>query len=83
MDLQLECTSRYRAIFEEMVNEGVLEVESPVDLWCLHFVYFPILELALEDFVKYWNTHGIRTERMQSPQKLWRLSKYSRELGAF
>uniref|UniRef100_A0A8D0AUZ4 Integrase core domain-containing protein n=1 Tax=Sander lucioperca TaxID=283035 RepID=A0A8D0AUZ4_SANLU len=43
------------------------------DLFCVHMVFLPKLEMDLEQFVEGWNHHPIRTENNRTPEQLWQL----------
>ena len=51
-----------------------LESENPgneIDLYCLHFIYLPRINSALESFVESWNNHPISTETNMTPNQLF------------
>lgn len=74
-------TSRYKRVFRELEDESVLDSADPFDIYSLHFVYMPMLEGALREFVAVWNKHPIRTAHHKEPNGLWILSKLSLPLS--
>ena len=44
---------------------------SESDLFCLHFVYLPRINKALEDFKNGWNNHALTTECCRTPLQLF------------
>lgn len=70
VDLQADCTSKYREIFEMLGHTGALDVDNPIQMWCLHFVYLPMINADLAFFQTMWNHHGLRTEHGRSPLQL-------------
>lgn len=51
--------------------EGVLQSESHLDLFCLHFVGMDLFQRMLVDYVASWNNHPIRTKRYKTPMQLY------------
>lgn len=80
-DVQQRCTSRYMDLFDELKSEGLLSETNPIDIWCLHFVYLPILQDALAWFVDYWNAHPLRTEHSKTPSQMWQQSECRQSCG--
>lgn len=47
---------------------------NPVDgshLWCLHYVFLPIINRHLHNWKAAWVHHPLRTEENRSPMQLW------------
>ena len=80
VDLQRWSTNRFRALFIWMENEGILNVDDPIDLWALHLCYIPVINKYLDNFVAKWNNHGIRTARNNSPRTLWIRSEHDNDV---
>ncbi|KAK0143146.1 hypothetical protein N1851_018730 [Merluccius polli] len=59
-------------IFTSLEDQGTLNPDNEVHLFTLHRIFFPLIQQSLESFRDAWNFHGLRTERNQSPQQLWR-----------
>ena len=41
------------------VEEGHLYPLNEIDIYCLHYVYIPRINSALEEFVEPWNNHSL------------------------
>lgn len=67
--------ANFKAHFESLELEGRLNPIDEVDLWALHFVYMPLVNRALDNFVDEWNYHKLRTERF-SPVALFRRGEF-------
>lgn len=50
---------------------GVLDQDNEMDLFVLHSLYLPRINESLNEFVKAWNRHPLRTESNWSPHKIW------------
>ena len=54
-----------------MEDWGFLDPANNVDIFCLHFVAFPLLDGVVQRARNTWNHHKIRTEKNQTPHQLW------------
>ncbi len=63
--------SQYVKLFTDMENEGLLDPMNEEHMFCLHFVYIPRLQRALDEFVLQWNYHPVSTESNLSPEQLF------------
>ena len=54
-----------------------LDVNSEVDLYCLHLLYLPTINTHLEKFRNAYLNHKIRTAGNQTPMQLWLLGNLS------
>lgn len=70
-DLFRGCTVLYYNLFYLMEEEGVLDPDNMVHLYCLHYVYFRRINCSLREFARAWNGHPMETEHGLSPQQLW------------
>ncbi|CAL9706709.1 unnamed protein product [Knipowitschia caucasica] len=59
-------------IFTSLEYQGTLNPDNEVHLFALHWIFLPLIQQSLNSFRDAWNFHGLRTERNQSPQQLWR-----------
>ena len=57
--------------FYSLEDIGELDVNCPVDISALHFVFKPIIQHHLDSFRQGWAHHSLRTERNRTPQQLW------------
>lgn len=57
--------------FRRLEEEGHLDCLNEVDVFCLHYVYLPRIQSALNAFVEAWNNHTLSTERSLTPNQLF------------
>ena len=70
-DLFVGCTSVFYHLFHHMEDTGLLDPMNSLDLFCLHFVYKPYINYAIQLFVDAWCSHPMRSEHNQTPSQLW------------
>ena len=58
-------------LFIHLENHNLLDINSEIDLLCLHFVFVPRINKALNEFRDAYNNHGVRTEKHWSPHQMW------------
>ena len=58
-------------LFYHLESLNLLDVESELDLFCLHYVFIPRINKALVEFTQAYNNHSIRTEHNWSPYRMW------------
>ena len=56
-----------------MEDSGILNPNSEVDLFALHFVFLPELQQQLDIFKEGWNHHRMRTAHNRTPTQMWLL----------
>ena len=61
----------YKDIFNFLEVSCLLDSNSELDLFALQLIFLPRINASLEQFIKQWNFHGIRTAGYQSPMALW------------
>lgn len=66
------CTGKYYQAFYAMEDDGSLDVNNEVDMFCLHYVFLPVINHSLSCFRETWIHHRIRTEGNLTPEQLWR-----------
>ena len=69
-----------------MEEDHILSPDSEVDLYCLHIVYFHLIQMDLDLFRFGWNKHKIRTANYMTPNQqfiagLHNLGVYSEKTG--
>lgn len=52
--------------FKDLVDNGKVNLEKEVHKECLWFCFSGVLQSALDDMRKYWNTHYIRRSRHET-----------------
>ena len=70
-DLYTTCIALFHTLFLSLEDQGLLDPGNPRDLFCLHFVFLPRLNRALEMFISSYNHHPMRTAGNRSPYQLW------------
>lgn len=54
-----------------MENEGLLDPDNTVHIFCLHYVFLPRINASIRAFRDAWNHHPMQSEGGRSPQQLW------------
>ena len=54
-----------------MEDAGLLNINSPIDLFALHLTYIPRINHALGEFLEGSNHHQVRTANHWSPYQMW------------
>ena len=70
-DLFCGCISFFYYLFYSLEDAGLLDPDDILDLWALHFVYFPKIQSHLNSFSDAWCNHPIRTANIRTPNQLW------------
>lgn len=58
-------------LFVFLENNGLFSAEDDTDLFCLHYVYKPRINKAINLFTQGWNHHKLRTEHNRTPMQLY------------
>ena len=61
----------YYALFYELEDSGLLDINNDADVFSLHFVFLPRINRQLDHFQHAWNRHPLRTESGLTPLQLW------------
>ena len=61
----------FRDTFCKLEDDGYLDPLNEVDLFCLHFVFLPRINVALQLFTESWNNHSISTANGMTPNLLF------------
>lgn len=59
-------------IFTLLEHQGTPNPNNELHLFALHQSFRPLIQQRLDSFWDAWNPQGLRTERNQSPQQVWR-----------
>ncbi len=54
-----------------MEDVGILNIDDPLHLFSLHYVYVPRINESLKQFESAWNNHPLSSVRNLSPNQLW------------
>ena len=57
--------------FYSFEESGYLSVSNPLQMFLLHQVFLPRINVALDEFTRASNLRPVRTERNWSPERLW------------
>lgn len=63
--------SVFYTTFKQMEEDGELDPMNATDMYCLHYVFLPRINAALDAFVQSWNNHPITTEHNLTPNQLF------------
>ena len=58
-------------LFYFMEDTEILNPDNDNDLFCLHFIYTPLINKALQLFKRSWNNHKLSTEGNLTPHQLY------------
>ncbi|XP_033971442.1 uncharacterized protein LOC117470706 isoform X2 [Trematomus bernacchii] len=72
-DVRVIVTNKYSAILLSLEEDGLLDISSTDDLFCVHYIILPRLQMDLGIFTEGWNHHPLSTERNQCPEQSWQL----------
>ena len=61
----------YYSLFYMLEDSGLLSPTDDVDLFCLHYVFLPRINRALQEYSEAYNHHPMRTAHNWSPYQLW------------
>ncbi|CAL8255163.1 unnamed protein product [Boreogadus saida] len=61
----------FHTLFHEMEASWMLNPDSEIHLFALHWVFQSLVQSHLRHFQDAWNFHSLRTENSQSPYQLW------------
>ncbi len=56
--------------FYSLEDDRLLDPLNETDMFCLHFVYVPLINKCLFEFVQSWNHHRLSLERNKTPYQL-------------
>jgi hypothetical protein len=76
-DVHYFVVDKFATRFEDMEEAGLLDRDNAVHLFCLHRVYLPIIQKAIDTWVNTWNWHHGRQKGSHgnSPLKTWHQGK--------
>lgn len=62
---------RFVNIFSFLEANGLFSPLNKIHLCCLHLVYLPLINSALQQLTSSWNNHPVTSECNYSPRQLW------------
>lgn len=70
-DVFCQCTVLFFQLFQYMEDNGLLDIDDEVHLFCLKQVFLPRINRTLYSFKRSWNVHPLSSEGCLSPMQLW------------
>jgi hypothetical protein len=70
-DLFSGCLSLFYELFYHLEHHEILQADDNAHLWCLHFVFLPIINRHLDNWRKAYVHHPLSSEKNKSPMQLW------------
>ena len=70
-DLFQGCNSLFYYLFLNLEEGGLLDATDDNDLFCLHYVFTPRINLAITQFCEGYLNHCLRTAGNRTPLQLW------------
>jgi hypothetical protein len=61
VDVRRGVVDKYRGIFHHLQALHMLDNKDALHLYCLHFVYLPMINKSLKMWAASWNNHGMST----------------------
>ena len=76
-DMYNQVTYLFHNLFYHLEVCGVLSPDNDIHIFCLHCIFIPWYNAALEKFVSAWNHHGLSSSGSRTPLQLWMLGMNS------
>ena len=70
-DVFQRVTGSFYKLFNEMERVGILNSLNNVHLYCLHYIFLPRIQKALDMYMSAWNHHPVSSEKNLSPIQLF------------
>lgn len=70
-DLNRHVNRPYSEVFHDLEFRGELNPKNDVDLFCLHYVFLPRINRAIQEFAASYNCHNLSTEKNATPLQLF------------
>ena len=70
-DLYDGCLCLFYEFFCTLENQDVLNAGDDYQLWCLHYVFLPIINRHLSNWKNAWVHYPLHTERNKTPMQFW------------
>ncbi len=70
-DVTRSVSSIFISSFRDLEENHELDPLNEVDIFCLHWVYLPLINKTLTEFTESWNHHPLSTEHNQTPNQLF------------
>ena len=76
-DVRRVVLRQYQNIFSYLEAYNLLDCLVDVHLFAFHYVYIPRINNALDEFIRQYNNHPLRTEHNMTPLQLFMVSPTS------
>ena len=70
-DVFTNCLSFFYGLFYHLEDAGVVDLNNPLHLCALQYVYQPRIEQSLQSFQDTWNQHPLSSAGSSTPLQLW------------
>ena len=70
-DVNWVIVSCFLNIFLFLEHSGILDPTDEVHMFCIHIVYIPLINNAINQFIHQWNNHTVYTQCNFSLNQLW------------
>jgi len=60
-------------MFINLEDDGILDVQNEIDLFCLDEVFCHCINASLNEFISSWNSHSLTSENNGTPLQLFSL----------
>ncbi|KAJ7119245.1 hypothetical protein C8R43DRAFT_901076 [Mycena crocata] len=74
-DVRKDTLQVFREVFIYLEESGLLDMSCPIERVCLFIVFQPRIQLSLDETLKSWNLHPLRTAHNKSPLAIYELSR--------
>ena len=64
-------TQMFSESLTKLEEAGILDPLNEVDLFCTHYVFIPLINRKLEQFLQSWNCHTLSSEHNMTPEQLY------------
>jgi hypothetical protein len=61
----------FASIFYFLEENYNLNIDNPIHIFALHYVFIPRINFTLDIFIQSWNYHSLRTENHKTPRQLY------------
>ena len=70
-DVFQRVTGNFYKLFNRMEEVGILDPLNNVHIYCLHYIFIPRIQMALDMYASAWNQHPISVEGNLSSMQLF------------
>lgn len=70
-DVFQRVTGNFYKLFNRMKEVGILDPLNNVHIYCLHYIFIPRIQMALDMYASAWNQHPISVEGNLSSMQLF------------